>query len=207
MVDAIKRVRHRKATPSFASQANLSSAKALKWGNNKKPLCVQGIDEGQGAGWPDASRSEARTSSNRSLPMRKLSDMVFHQRPVTMRPSETVQIACERMRDARVGSILITDEHGILVGIFTGRDAVCRVVAAGRMPESTRLSEVMTPKPTTLTPNKNALDALRTMWDGGFRHIPVVEHGRLLGVISRGDFRADESTRLEDERDFWEHMR
>lgn len=139
--------------------------------------------------------------------MRKLSDMVFHQRPVTMRPSETVQSACERMRDARVGSILITDEHGVLVGIFTGRDAVCRVLAAGRAPESTRLAEVMTPKPTTLTPNKNALDALRTMWDGGFRHIPVVEHGRLLGVISRGDFRADESTRLEDERDFWEHMR
>jgi CBS domain-containing protein len=148
-----------------------------------------------------------RRRRTRELFMRKLSDMVFHQRPVTMRPSDTVQAACERMRDARVGSILITDEHGTLVGIFTGRDAVCRVVAAGRTPEHTRLSEVMTPKPNTLPPNKNALDALRTMWDGGFRHIPVVEHGRLLGVISRGDFRSDESTRLEDERDFWEHMR
>ena len=139
--------------------------------------------------------------------MRKLSDMVFHQHPVTMRPTETVQAACERMRDARVGSILVTDDHGNLVGIFTGRDAICRVVAAGRTPELTHLSEAMTPRPTTLPPNKNALDALHAMWDGGFRHIPVVEHGRLLGVVSRGDFRADESSRLEDERDFWEHMR
>jgi CBS domain-containing protein len=139
--------------------------------------------------------------------MRKLSDMVFNQRPVTMRPSDTVQSACERMRDTRVGSILVTEENGTLVGIFTGRDAVCRVVAAGRSPERTRLSDVMTPSPTTLTPNKNALEALRTMWDGGFRHVPVVEHGRLLGVVSRGDFKADESNRLEEERDFWEHMR
>lgn len=139
--------------------------------------------------------------------MRKLSDMVFNQRPVTMRPSDTVQSACERMRDTRVGSILVTEENGTLVGIFTGRDAVCRVVAAGRSPERTRLSDVMTPSPTTLTPNKNALETLRTMWDGGFRHVPVVEHGRLLGVVSRGDFKADESNRLEEERDFWEHMR
>ena len=139
--------------------------------------------------------------------MRKLSDMVFNQRPVTMRPSDTVQSACERMRDTRVGSILVTEENGTLVGIFTGRYAVCRGVAAGRSPERTRLSDVMTPSPTTLTPNKNALETLRTMWDGGFRHVPVVEHGRLLGVVSRGDFKADESNRLEEERDFWEHMR
>jgi CBS domain-containing protein len=139
--------------------------------------------------------------------MRKLSDMVFNQRPVTMRPADSVQVACERMHDTRVGSILVTDEQGTLVGIFTGRDAVCRVVAAGRNPERTRLSDVMTPKPVTLPPDKNAIEALRIMWDGGFRHIPVVEHGRLLGVISRGDFKADESNRLEEERDFWEHMR
>ena len=118
--------------------------------------------------------------------MRKLSDMVFNQRPVTMRPSESVQSACERMRDTRVGSILVTEENGALIGIFTGRDAVCRVVAAGRSPDRTQLSDVMTPSPTTLPPSKNALEALRLMWDGGFRHVPVVEHGRLLGVISRG---------------------
>jgi CBS domain-containing protein len=139
--------------------------------------------------------------------MRKLSDLVFNQRPITMRPNETVVTACERMRDTRTGSILVTDAHGHLLGIFTGRDAVCRVVAAGRNPEQTRLSDVMTPQPETLTPGKTNIDALRLMWDGGFRHIPVVEQDRLHGVVSLGDFRAEERHRLEEEREFWEHMR
>lgn len=139
--------------------------------------------------------------------MRKLSDMIFKQHPITLRPSDTVMAACEHMRDARTGSILVTDDHGKLVGIFTGRDAVCRVLASGRSPERTRLSDVMTPQPETLTPNKTAIDALRLMWDGGFRHIPIVEHGRLHGVVSRGDFKSEEGNRLEEEREFWEHMR
>lgn len=139
--------------------------------------------------------------------MRKLSDLVFNQRPITMRPNETVMTACERMRDTRAGSILVTDTHGHLLGIFTGRDAVCRVVAAGRDPGHTHLADVMTPQPETLAPNKTTIEALRLMWDGGFRHIPIVEHGRLLGVVSLGDFRAEERHRLEEEREFWEHMR
>ena len=62
--------------------------------------------------------------------MRKLSDLVYNQRPITMQSSDTVVSACERMRDTRAGSVLITDPQGRLLGIFTGRDAVCR----GRRP-------------------------------------------------------------------------
>lgn len=139
--------------------------------------------------------------------MRKLSDMVLNQHPITMRPSDTVLHACERMRDAHTGSILVTDEQGTLLGIFTGRDAVCRVVAAGRSPDRTKLVDVMTKEPETLPPGKTAIDALRVMWDGGFRHVPIVEHGRLHGVVARGDFKSDERHRLEEERELWEHMR
>ncbi|MEQ1754366.1 MAG: CBS domain-containing protein [Micropepsaceae bacterium] len=139
--------------------------------------------------------------------MRKLSDMVFNQHPITMSSNDSVMMACERMRDTRAGSILITDEHGKLLGIFTGRDAVCRVVAAGRSPERTKLADVMTSQPETLPPGKTAIDALRLMWDGGFRHVPIVEHGRLHGVVSRGDFKSEERYRLEEERELWEHIR
>jgi len=111
------------------------------------------------------------------------------------------------MRDTRAGSILVTDAHGHLLGIFTGRDAVCRVVAAGRNPEQTRLSDVMTPQPETLTPGKTTIDALRLMWDGGYRHLPVVKDEKILGIVSRGDFKADEQDRIEEERNLWEHMR
>lgn len=139
--------------------------------------------------------------------MRRLSDIIYHQHPVTLRPSDTVQHACNQMRTHRTGSVLITDNAGRLAGIFTGRDAVCRVLAAGKIAQETKLNEVMTAKPTTISPDKTAIDALRLMWDGGFRHIPVVKNGELVGVVSRGDFKGHEQDRLDEERELWEHMR
>jgi CBS domain-containing protein len=65
----------------------------------------------------------------------------------------------------------------------------------------------MTADPTVMSPNKTAIDALRLMWDGGFRHLPVVTDGRLVGVVSRGDFKGCEHDRLDEERELWEHMR
>ena len=139
--------------------------------------------------------------------MRKLRDIVLEQQPVTMNETASVRAACERMRDAQVGSVLVTSDTGRLVGIFTGRDAVCRVLAVGRDAVTTRLAEVMTPNPTSLSPEQTAIDALRLMWDAGFRHVPLVRNGKILGVVSRGDFEGFEYTRHEDERDLWEHMR
>lgn len=139
--------------------------------------------------------------------MRRLSDIVFHQHPLTLQPHVTVREACQRMRDRRMGSVLVTDDKGRLVGIFTGRDAVSRVVAVGKDPTHTKLSEVMTKDPATMAPDNTALDALRLMWDGGFRHIPIVKDSHVFGVVSRGDFKGLEQDRLEEERRLWEHMR
>jgi CBS domain-containing protein len=111
------------------------------------------------------------------------------------------------MRDRRIGAVLVTDEKGRLLGIFTGRDAVGRVLAAGKNAAKTKLADVMTANPTTMPPNKTAIDALRLMWDGGFRHIPVTENEAIVGIVSRGDFHAHEATRLEEEREIWEHLR
>jgi CBS domain-containing protein len=111
------------------------------------------------------------------------------------------------MRDRRVGAVLVADNDGRLLGIFTGRDAVARVLAMGKSPTKTTLGDVMTPNPTTMSQKMTAIDALRLMWDGGFRHIPLVEDSNVVGVISRGDFRAGEEGRFEEERELWEHMR
>jgi len=139
--------------------------------------------------------------------MRRLSDIVCNQNPLTLPQTASVKAACEQMRDHRAGSVLVTDDAGALVGIFTGRDAVCRVLAAGRSAARTKLRQVMTASPVTMTANLTAIDALRRMWDGGFRHVPLVDGDQILGVVSRGDFQGDEHTRLEEERELWEHMR
>ncbi|HXQ14983.1 MAG TPA: CBS domain-containing protein [Caulobacteraceae bacterium] len=139
--------------------------------------------------------------------MRRLSDIVCNQNPLALGETETVKAACEAMRARRCGSVLVTDAEGRLAGIFTGRDAVCRVLAEGKSPSRTRLKDVMTPGPVTMTSAHTAIDALRRMWDGGFRHVPLVEGGHIRGVVSRGDFQGDEHLRLEEERELWEHMR
>ena len=92
--------------------------------------------------------------------MRRLSDIVCHQHPFTMQPSATVRDACREMRDRSIGAVLVTNEMGHLLGIFTGRDAVGRVLAAGKSAARTKLNEVMTSNPTTMSPQM-AVDALR----------------------------------------------
>jgi CBS domain-containing protein len=139
--------------------------------------------------------------------VRRLSDIICNQAPLTLPEETSVKNACAQMRERRVGSVLVTDAQGRLVGIFTGRDAVARVLAAGRSAVKTRLVDVMTQDPVTMAPSMTAIDALRLMWDGGFRHVPLVENGRILGVVSRGDFQGCEQDRLDEERELWEHMR
>lgn len=139
--------------------------------------------------------------------MRTLSDVTLDQNPLVLKSSTPVIEACRRMTDQRAGSVAVVDDDGRLAGIFTGRDAVGRVLACGRDATTTRLAEVMTRDPRTLSPEQTALDALRLMWDGGFRHLPMVKNGKVVGVVSRGDFNGMEFDSHERERDLWEHMR
>ena len=139
--------------------------------------------------------------------MRKFSVVTLEHQPIMMNEADSVADACNQMRDHRAGSVLVKGEAGRLVGIFTGRDAVCRVLAQRRDPSVTRLAEVMTPDPATMSPDCTAFDALRIMSDGGFRHVPLVKNGRVLGLVSRGDFRGLEQELDDRECDLWEHMR
>ena len=136
---------------------------------------------------------------------RKLALIVKDQHPLMLQATATLQEASRRMWDKCVGSVLIVDETDALVGIFTGRDAV-KALAQGRDPATTALSDVMTKNPVTITPDKRAIDALRTMGDGGFRHLPIVDSGRIKGIVSRGDFRGDEIGRIDCEQHLWETL-
>jgi CBS domain-containing protein len=135
---------------------------------------------------------------------RLMSEIVSRRHPVAMPPGATVQDACRVMRDHRIGAIVVTDDSRRVLGIFTGRDAVCRMLAEARDPAQTTLAEVMTKRPDTMPPGQHAIEALRLMQDGGFRHLPVVRDGKLIGIVSRGDFRGLEQARLDEENGYWQ---
>ena len=122
-----------------------------------------------------------------------------------MAANQTVQHACQRMCERRVGAVLVTDAKHRLVGIFTGRDAVRALAECKNLAETT-LAATMTPNPDTIAPERTAIDALRAMSDGGYRHLPIVADGEILGVVSRGDFNGLELDHLENETHLWERI-
>ena len=105
------------------------------------------------------------------------------KRLLTASPSTTVSEAARQMAKRKVGAVLVVD-RGSLVGIFTERDAVFRVIAQDRDSHTTLLADVMTPSPKTVTPDKSFGDALLVMHENGFRHLPVLEGDKLVGIVS-----------------------
>ena len=89
--------------------------------------------------------------------MRKMSDIVRNQHSVRLPATATVREAWQRMRDRRVGAVLVIDDDRRLLGIFTGRDAVHRVLAEGKSTTRTKLADVMTCNPNTMPPRKMAI--------------------------------------------------
>lgn len=105
---------------------------------------------------------------------------------LTATPHTNVLLAARAMADAHVGSILILDGER-LVGIFTERDLLVRVVAAGLDPHNTKLSVVMTADPVVIESGQPLFDAIRLMDENGFRHLPVIDGDQIVGVIAQRD--------------------
>ena len=105
---------------------------------------------------------------------------------VSVSPTATVTQAAEEMNRRKVGSVLVMEGRR-LVGIFTERDVLWRVVAAGFDPKTTPLSQVMTRDPITVTSDAPIQQVMDVFTGKRFRHMPVVDDGHLLGLISIGD--------------------
>src|SRR5947209_1815062 len=102
--------------------------------------------------------------------------------PYTVQRTQTVADAVQLMRDRRVGCVLVCQGRQV-VGIFTERDLVRRVLATGR-PLCTPIDECMTTEPITVTPREPISTAIKRMQKGGYRHLPVVVDGRPVGILS-----------------------
>ena len=125
-------------------------------------------------------------------------DVIGQQQLVMLPSSATVREAAICMSERQVGAVLVTRD-GALEGIFTERDLLHRVVAPGRDPNGTRLAEVMTKNPDTIEADDYAIEALSRMSERGYRHLPVLDQGRLVGIVSRRDFLGEEIILVEEE--------
>ena len=112
--------------------------------------------------------------------------IIKDQEPLTAPAQMTVGEAARLMKQSQCGAVMVV-EDGKLVGIFTERDALFKVSAEGRDAQTTRLFEVMTSTPHTIHPDKSFADALHLMHVNNFRHVPVVEDGRPVGMVSARD--------------------
>lgn len=139
---------------------------------------------------------------------RRIKDIIARQRLLTVRPEETTRDAARRMIAHDVAAVPVVDGDGLLLGIFTERDLLRRVVAEGRDPDSTPIAHVMTRSPHVVAPEATVLDAMRVMQDRHVRHLPVAANGRAVGMVSIRDFlgfELDEVRREQERREqLWE---
>ncbi|OLC66985.1 MAG: inosine-5-monophosphate dehydrogenase [Betaproteobacteria bacterium 13_1_40CM_4_64_4] len=133
------------------------------------------------------------------MPQRPIRSVIAKQKILTATAEITVTDAARLMKKKSVGAVMVVKDNGRLAGIFTERDAVFRVLAEGRDPKTTRLSDVMTPQPQTITPEKPFGHALLMMYESGFRHVPVVENGKPVGMVSARDALGPELQEFESE--------
>jgi CBS domain-containing protein len=106
--------------------------------------------------------------------------------PFWIPSNRTVLAAVALMNVRRIGSVLVVDD-GELVGIFTERDAMQRVLGEQRDPAHVRVGEVMTRNLITGSPNNTISEALTVMSESRHRHLPVISDGKLVGLVSTGD--------------------
>ena len=112
--------------------------------------------------------------------------IIEDQEPLTAPATTTVSEAARLMKQSKFGAIMVV-ENGKLVGIFTERDALFRVIAEGHDAQAIPLAKVMTRKPQTVHPDRPLVEALQLMHASGFRHVPVVENGQPIGMVSARD--------------------
>lgn len=113
-------------------------------------------------------------------------DLVKDRRVYSIEADQTVLEAARFMMEHNIGALPVL-RNGELAGIFSERDIMNRVVAIGRMPGTTKVSEVMTPNPKAISVQETVENSLFLMREFGFRHLPIVDGKQLKGLVSLRD--------------------
>lgn len=113
-------------------------------------------------------------------------DLVKDRKIYFIEADRSVLEAARFMMEHNIGALPVL-RNGELAGIFSERDIMNRVVAGGRSPGTTKISEVMTPNPRAVSPEESVENCLFIMREFGFRHVPIVEGKKLRGLVSLRD--------------------
>ena len=103
-----------------------------------------------------------------------------------VRQTDSVFDALSLMAQFDIGCVLVTESER-LIGIFTERDYARKVVLKGLMSRDARVGDLMTANPCTVTPASTVDEVMHTMTENRFRHLPVVQHGKIIGIVTIGD--------------------
>ena len=126
----------------------------------------------------------------------KLRDIMTNQ-VVRIHPEETVAVAARMLEHNNIGAMPVCDSDGRLYGMVTDRDLVTRCLAAGKSPQTTSVREVMTGKVYVGRPDMEVSLAAGLMGREQIRRLPVMENGRLCGMVSLGDMAREEGSSIE----------
>ena len=125
-------------------------------------------------------------------------DVIGEQNVLTMTPEAGAREAAKMMASKRISAVLVV-QNNRLTGIVTERDLAKKVIAGGLDPETTKLSEIMTKNPDTLSPDDSPINALELMSTRGYRHLPVVNGDDLVGMVSIRDLYSFVKNQLEED--------
>lgn len=137
--------------------------------------------------------------------MRHVGEMVEGKPLIYVAPTDTVRTVAKRMAEKNIGAVPVLDD-GRLVGIFTERDIMIRVVAREKNPDQTLVDAVMTRQILTADPDETINECIQKMKSIACRHLPVVAHGKLIGVISLRDLLQVESVEKSEKVDLLQEL-
>src|SRR5690606_28937698 len=139
---------------------------------------------------------DARRSPSRKEPIMSLG-LYVRPRLVVLGPRVPVFEAARAIENNNIGAVVVQDK-GEVVGIVTDRDLAVRVVGRGLDPKTTPIADVMASPVATLSPSDSQLDAVRLMHERNIRRIPLVDRGRLVGIVTLDDLLIDEAAPIDE---------
>jgi len=122
---------------------------------------------------------------------------VMNKNVKTVRPEDTVKESAKIMNESHIGALVVVSGTGEVVGILTERDILTDVVATGKNADEVKVSEIMTPNIVTITPDKTLEEAADIMTENNIKKLPVVDQGRLIGIVTATDLIAYEKDLIE----------